>query len=200
MRVQLFTNSNLTVSAFGSLYQDKNNRISAYLDVVRALEGEFECISITLKPRNDILYVDALAYMAATLEDDSLRRYLLTILKALAFPRLRATWGNTFHSTGIFFAHCDKQTFNEHLVIPRKRRELDTWTDESSEQAKVLDLSDIHPSLPNSQLDEIEALELVAEPSVHVDQVESNLSGIIGRNHTWTFYSMRSSRGHQVTG
>lgn len=41
-RVQLFINSKLTVIQFGSLYQAKNDQMSAYLDVARALSGKFE--------------------------------------------------------------------------------------------------------------------------------------------------------------
>lgn len=69
-------------SQFGGLYQAKNDRFSAYLDILKTLVGGFESIYITLKPRNDAQYVDALAYLATTLEDDSQRNISVDSLES----------------------------------------------------------------------------------------------------------------------
>lgn len=61
-------------SEFGGLYRVKHDRRSIYLDVIWALAEPFESITITLKPRNDIRYADALAYLAAALDDNLPRK------------------------------------------------------------------------------------------------------------------------------
>lgn len=58
-------------SLFNGLCQAKNDRLSAYMDIIRSLAKQFDSIAISLKPRNDVRHVDALAYLAAILEDDS---------------------------------------------------------------------------------------------------------------------------------
>lgn len=72
-RIQLFTNSKLMASQFEGLYQVKDDRMSAYWDIIKNLAKQFTSIAISLKPRNDFQHADALAYLVATLEDDSPR-------------------------------------------------------------------------------------------------------------------------------
>lgn len=52
---------------------------------------------------------------------------------------------------------------------------MDTWTYQSSEQAKALYLSNIQPLLPNNQPENVDALESIAKP-IHIDIVEANLN------------------------
>lgn len=59
--MKLFIELKLMASQLGGLYQTKNDRTSAYLDIMRAQAGEFESVDITLKTRNDIQHVDTLA-------------------------------------------------------------------------------------------------------------------------------------------
>lgn len=73
-RIQLLTNSKLMAGQLSGLYQVKNDKMRAYLDIVRSLAKRLKSAAITLKPRNDLRYTNVLAYFTVALEDDSSRK------------------------------------------------------------------------------------------------------------------------------
>lgn len=72
INIQLAIDSKLMTSQFGGLYQAKNYGMSAHLDIVRSLFKKFDSAGISLKPRYDVWHTDALAYLTAALDGDSL--------------------------------------------------------------------------------------------------------------------------------
>lgn len=52
-KVQLYTDSKLMASQFGGLYRVRNDRMTAYLDIIRQLAKQFTAITIILKQGND---------------------------------------------------------------------------------------------------------------------------------------------------
>lgn len=72
-KVELFTDLKLLSSQSRGTYNAKDERMGAYLDIVRSLAHRFTSLIITQKPRNDIRHADALAYLAAAMKVDSPR-------------------------------------------------------------------------------------------------------------------------------
>lgn len=54
MNVKLFIDFKLMANQFSGLYHSKNNRMSAYMDIIRIVTVTFESINITLKTWNNI--------------------------------------------------------------------------------------------------------------------------------------------------
>lgn len=185
-RVQLFTNSKLMANLSDGLYQAKNDKMSAYLDVIKYLVGEFEFIGVTVKPRNDARYVDALAYLATKLEDDSPRKIFIDNLDNPSISLIKSDLNSTFHSACVYFAHSYIQIVMEWHVVTTHKEENERASctkNGISNHAEVLDLSNIQPPLPDSQLEEVEATELVSEP-MHIWLIPSSMK-TTGKNLTW---------------
>lgn len=94
--------------------------MNAYSDGVRSLVGEFESIAITLKPQNNIRYVDALIYLATAMEDDSPRKISLDSLKCSIISWIKRNLNYTLHYVRVFFVHEYKKNFTECQVVTRR--------------------------------------------------------------------------------
>ncbi|KAF9611638.1 hypothetical protein IFM89_034109 [Coptis chinensis] len=57
--------SKLITNQFGGIYRAKDERTSAYLDVIHSLARRLRSVSITKKSRHDVRHADALAYLSA---------------------------------------------------------------------------------------------------------------------------------------
>lgn len=69
-KIKLFTDSKLMARHIGGLYQAKNNKMSAYLGIVKHNAKQFKSTTIVLKLRLDVMHTNILAYLVAALEDD----------------------------------------------------------------------------------------------------------------------------------
>jgi len=74
--IQAFCDSQLVANQFSGDYEAKNDRMDAYLKIVRDLSRNFELFELTKIPRSDNAPADALATLAST-SDPDLRRIIL---------------------------------------------------------------------------------------------------------------------------
>lgn len=163
-----FTNSKLTTSQFGGLYQVKNDRMSVYLDIIRSLAKQFKPITITSKPRNDIRHVDVLTYLATALEDNSPKQITIDNQESHSISWIKSDLSNTFLDSRVFFTHVYEHNFADKQVVTRKkRRELDANEEGNSKRVIIVHLSNIQPPVPESLQSEVDALESIDMPNMN---------------------------------
>ncbi|KAF8098772.1 hypothetical protein N665_0258s0005 [Sinapis alba] len=68
-RVQVFCDSQLVTSQFSGDYEAKNERMDAYLGVVKKLKSEFDHFELVKVPRKDNCFADALASLGSNQRD-----------------------------------------------------------------------------------------------------------------------------------
>ncbi|KAF8109085.1 hypothetical protein N665_0103s0039 [Sinapis alba] len=72
-RLQAFCDSQLVASQYSGDYEAKNERMDAYLGIVRNLAAEFDHFELTKVPRKDNCFADALAALGSN-QQDQVRR------------------------------------------------------------------------------------------------------------------------------
>lgn len=157
LNVNLYTDSKLLANQYGGTYVARNDRMSAYLNLVHQLAKDFHTINITQKPRHDIRHADSLAYLAAAMEDKSSRKIMIEFQEKPSIQLNETTTLQTYVAGCIFFQNCQPTLPRVNQVQTRKRqRELDEFT--KAEAATPLDHwhhnDDIEPPLPDDFQDE----------------------------------------------
>lgn len=79
-KLKLFTDSKLMASQFGGTYKARNERMTAYLDVLQAQASHFTKLEVILKTRSGLRHVYSFVYLVPTITGKS--SILITINRA----------------------------------------------------------------------------------------------------------------------
>ncbi|KAF8052225.1 hypothetical protein N665_1585s0001 [Sinapis alba] len=80
-RLQAFSNSQLVASQYSGEYEDKNEKMDAYLGVVKSLAAEFNFFELTKVPRKDKSIAGALAALGSNKQDQVKRTITIHIVE-----------------------------------------------------------------------------------------------------------------------
>ena len=120
--VQIFTDSQLVVSQVQGEYQDKNNNLIKYLNLVREHMKKFDRAEITHVPREQNTHADILLKLASTKKKGRNKSIIQeslshpSIEKSMTLPEVNAIGDNSCWMTPVF-------NFLTNGELPLDRRE-----------------------------------------------------------------------------